>query len=258
MAAVRYEQEGRKARLTIDREAQRNSISAEVLRELAEHLDRAGADPGVGCVLLTGAGERTFCAGADLGMVPQGEGILASNDARRAYGQLLLKLARCPKPSVAVVNGLALAGGVGLVLACDLAVMADDAALGLPEIDRGLFPFQVMGLLSRHVGRKRALELALTGQRIPAKQAEAWGLVNRAVPRAELWGAANALADALAAKSSAVMALGRRAFYAAEPLAPEPAMEHLAGQLSLNALMEDAAEGVTAFFEKREPVWKNK
>ncbi len=174
------------------------------------------------------------------------------------YGTLLERLSQCRKPHViARVNGHALAGGLGLVLACDLAVAADTAGFGTPEIDRGLFPMMMMALLQRHVGRKRALELMLLGERLDAKRALEWGLVNQVVPVAELDAATATLAGKLAGKSRAVLALGRRAFFTAEDLPLAQAIETLANHLSLNVLAEDAAEGVTAFLEKRQPQWKD-
>lgn len=186
------------------------------------------------------------------------DGFLSGHEGRRAYGKLLERLQNFPKPTLARVNGHALAGGFGLVLACDLAVMAEEAELGTPEIDVGLFPMMMMALLQRHVGRKRALELVLTGARMPAREAQGLGLVNRVVPRAALDVAVNALADVLAKKSQAILALGRRAFFTAEDLPLPQAFEFLASQLSLNVLADDAAEGVTAFLEKRPPRWNDR
>jgi len=130
--------------------------------------------------------------------------------------------------------------------------------LGTPEIDVGLFPMMLMALLQRHLGRKRALELVLTGERLSAFKALELGLLNRAVPRAELEGATFALAQTLCGKSQATLALGRRAFYTAEDLPLAQALEYLAAQLSLNVTLEDAAEGVTAFLEKRKPQWRDR
>lgn len=255
---VQYQGEGGKAVLTIDREKARNALSPQVLSELGEGLDRAEADPAVRVVILTGAGGKIFSAGGDLGgMVSEG-GFLGGHEGRRRYGQLLLRLQSLGKPTVARVNGHALAGGFGLLLACDVAVAADHAELGTPEIDVGLFPMMVMALLQRHVGRKRALELVMTGDRLGASQALSWGLLNRVVPAAELDSAVAALADKLAGKSQAVLALGRRAFLTAEDLPLPQAVEFLAGQLSLNVCAEDAAEGVTAFMEKRKPRWNDR
>lgn len=254
---VRYEVDGGAARLTIDREAARNALSSEVIAGLREGLERAGKDPAVRVVVLTGAGERVFCAGGDLGSMG-GEGFLSTHESRRAYGELLLALQRVPRPTVARINGHALAGGLGLVLACDLAVAVDSAGLGTPEIDRGLFPMMMMALLQRHLGRKRALELVLSGDRLTAAQALEWGLLNRVVPRTQLDAATAELAQKLAGKSRAILALGRRSFFTAEDLPLEQAFEFLAGQLSLNVLAEDAAEGVSAFLEKRPPRWNDR
>lgn len=255
---VTYEVQGAKALLTINREKARNALSPQVISELTEHLAAAEADPAVRVVVLTGAGQKAFSAGGDLGGMAGEEGFLSTHDARRRYGQLLLRLSRFPRPTVARVNGHALAGGFGLMLACDLAVMAEEARAGLPEIDVGLFPMMVMALLQRHVGRKTALELCMTGDKLSAREAKALGLVSRVVPFAELDGTVNALTEKLAGKSRAVLTLGKRAFHTAEDLPVDQAIELLASQLSLNVLADDAAEGVTAFLEKRKPSWKDR
>jgi enoyl-CoA hydratase len=255
--SIRYEVQGSTARLTIDRPAARNSLSASAVRELLEALQRAQDDAAVRAIVLTGAGEKSFCSGGDLGGL-DGEGFLAQHESRRAYGAALQRLQSVNKPTVARVNGHALAGGLGLVLACDLAVAAEDVQLGTPEIDRGLFPMMMLALLQRHLGRKPALELLLLGERLEARRGLALGLLNRVVPRDQLDAVTAELADKLAAKSQAVLALGRRAFFGAEDLPLAPAVELLASQLSLNVLLEDAAEGVTAFLEKRPPDWKDR
>lgn len=257
-AVVRYQAEGGQALLTIDRPKARNALSPEVLNGLMAALDRAEADPAARVVVLTGAGEKVFCAGGDLGQMGGEGGFLATHDGRRAYGRLLLRLQDIRKPTVARVNGHALAGGLGLVLACDLAVAAEHAEVGTPEIDVGLFPMMMMALLQRHLGRKRALEMVLTGERLPAREALSLGMLNRVVPAAELDATVGALAGKLAGKSQAVLALGRRAFFTAEDLPLPAALEYLASQLSLNVLTEDAAEGVTAFIQKRPPKWNDR
>jgi len=254
---VRTQVEDGQALLTIDRPAARNALSPEVVGALRSALARVEADPGVRVVVLTGAGDRVFCAGGDLGAMPEG-GVLAGHGLRRAYGALLEAIAGSPLPVVARVNGHALGGGLGLVLACDLAVAVDSAELGTPEIDVGLFPMMVLAWLQRHVGRKRALSLLLTGDRLDAHEALRWGLLNHVVPRAELDAATRALAGRLAGKSKAVLALGKSSFRTAEDLAMPEAMEFLAGQLSLNLGVEDAAEGITAFLERRPPAWKDR
>ena len=250
---VRYEVTAGIARLTIDREVARNALSPGVIEGLVSSLKRAEADPAVRCLVLTGAGERVFCAGGDLGGMA--DGFLDGHDGRRAYGQLLLGFQQLKKPTVARINGHALAGGLGLVLACDLAVTTDAAGFGLPEIDRGLFPMMVLAFLQRHVGRKRALELLLTGERLTAARALDWGLVNQVVAQSELDTATEALATKLGGKSLAILALGRRSFFTAEDLPLAQSLEYLAAQLSLNVLTDDAAEGVTAFLQKRPAKW---
>jgi enoyl-CoA hydratase/carnithine racemase len=249
--------EGGKAILTIDREGARNALSSQVLRELSEGLDAAEADGSVRVVVVTGAGNQVFSAGGDLAGAEQSDPLQA-HEARRAYGGLIEKLGRCSRPSIARINGHALGGGLGLALACDLAVAAEGAQLGTPEIDVGLFPMMVMALLHRHLGRKRALELVMTGERLSAPDGLALGLVNRVVPFAQLDEAVNALASKLAGKSQATLRLGRRAFFASEDMPFGAALEFLAGQLSINASLEDAAEGVAAFLGKRKPSWSDR
>jgi len=208
-------------------------------------------------VVVTGAGDRVFSAGGDLG-ASIAEGTLAGHALRREYGALLEALAGSPLPTVARVNGHALGGGLGLVLACDLAVAVDSAELGTPEIDVGLFPMMVLAWLQRHVGRKRALELLLTGDRLKADEALRWGLVNRVVPRGELDASTRALVARVAGKSRAVLALGKSSFRTADDLALPEAMDFLAGQLTLNLGTEDAAEGISAFLQRRPPRWKDR
>jgi enoyl-CoA hydratase/carnithine racemase len=252
---VRRERRGAALWLTIDRPAERNSLTPEVLAGLADGLAAAEADKDTRVVVLTGAGDKAFCAGGNL----QGGGgqFLGGHEGRRAYGQLLLRFQQCARPTVACVNGWALAGGLGLAIACDLVVAAEEAGFGLPEIDVGLFPYQVLGVLQRHVGRKVAVDLAFTGRKLTAREALGLGLVSRVVPRAELAAATDALAEELAGKSAAVLALGKRALHVAEDLPLPAALEYLASQLSLNAGLEDAAEGMAAFREKRKPAWKH-
>jgi enoyl-CoA hydratase len=254
---VRSQVEDGQALLTIDRPGARNALSPEVVQALRAALARAEADPAVRVVVLTGAGDRAFSAGGDLGALPEA-GFLAGHALRREYATLLEALSGSPLPIVARVNGHALGGGLGLVLACDLAVAVDSAELGTPEIDVGLFPMMVLAWLQRHVGRKRARELVLTGDRLKAEDALRWGLVNRVVPRGELDAATRELASRVAGKSRAILALGKSSFRAAEDMSLSQAMDFLAGQLSLNLGTEDAAEGITAFLERRPPRWKDR
>ena len=254
---VTFEVQGSAARLTINREAARNALSAGVIAGLMQGLDQAEADAAVRVVVLTGAGSRAFCAGGDLGGM-QSDGFLSGHDGRRGYGGLLLRLQACTKPTIARLNGHAMAGGVGLVLASDFAIADSEAQIGLPEIDRGLFPMMVLALLQRHVGRKRALELLLTGEKVSGARAAELGLINKVAAPGALDTEVSSLADKLAAKSQAILKLGKRAFFTAEDLPLAQAVELLAANLSLNVLAEDAAEGVTSFLEKRKPNWKDR
>jgi enoyl-CoA hydratase/carnithine racemase len=164
----------------------------------------------------------------------------------------------CPVPVVASVQGLCLAGGVGLVLGCDVVVAADSAAFGLPEVDLGLWPFMVSALLGRHTSPKRAMELMLSARRVPAAEALDLGLVSRVVPAADLQAETQALVDALAAKPPLAVRLGKAAFTAAMESTLAPALEAMQAQLSLLTTTEDAAEGVGAFLAKRSPQWKGR
>jgi enoyl-CoA hydratase len=254
---VRFSLEDGQALLTIHRPETRNALSAEVVAALSAGLRRAETDSAARVVVLTGAGTRAFSAGGDLGGMGQ-DGFLAGHEGRRAYGLLLEQLAGLAKPTVAKLNGHALGGGLGLVCACDLAVAAEHAEVGTPEVDVGLFPMMVLAWLQRHLGRKRALELMLTGTRLKASEALAWGLLNRVVPAERLDATTLELVQKLAAKSQAVLALGKRAFRRAEGLPLEAATELLAAELSLNLATEDAQEGVLAFLAKRSPEWKDR
>ena len=144
------------------------------------------------------------------------------------------------------------------MLACDLAIATDDASFGTPEIKVGLFPYMIMALIFRHVGRKRGLEMVLTGDRLPASEAAEIGLINRAVPRAQLDGEVAALAAKISAKSPAILRLGKQAFHTMADMPMDEALEYLRGMLLVNTLTEDAAEGIMAFLSKRDPVWKGR
>jgi enoyl-CoA hydratase/carnithine racemase len=242
---------------TLNRPAQRNALSADLIRRLRAALTDADRDEGAHVVCLTGAGERAFCAGADLGAVAP-DSAAAAHEARRAYAGLLLDLSRMGKPVVACVNGAAVAAGLGIVGACDFAIACDDARFALPEIDVGLFPFIALAALVRIVGRRHALDLALTGRRVDAAEALRIGLVNTVVARADLWQQTESLCLTLAAKSPAVLRLGRRAFYAMQELPYEAQLEAAAVHLTFNAGLEDAAEGISAFLGRRQPEWRGR
>jgi enoyl-CoA hydratase/carnithine racemase len=250
--------DGAVAHLTINREARRNALSWDVIALLRELLAEAKADPAVRVVVLTGAGEKAFCAGADLGTMADGASFLDLHDGRGGLASLFQDLWALGKPTIARVRGYALAGGFGLALACDFVVAADDAQFGTPEIDVGLWPYMITVPLVRSMPPKKALELMLTGRRLGAAEAERIGFVNQVVPVAALDDAVDQLASALAAKSPAIVRLGRDSFYAVWDRSAAEALAYLHPMLTLTTLTEDAQEGIAAFAEKRPPVWKGR
>jgi enoyl-CoA hydratase/carnithine racemase len=256
VSEVRYEVRGPAAWLTIDREERRNALSAGVIAGLVEELARAEADQAVRVVVLTGAGDRAFCAGGDIGGFRESAGVAESAPA--AISRIVDALWHHPKPTIARVNGRALGGGFGLVLACDQAVAADDVELGTPEVDIGLWPHVITAVIQRTLPRKVALDLMLTGRRMSVDEAKRWGVVNRVVPRADLDGAVEELVGVLASKSSHVLRLGKRSFAGAEGLPFGRAIDHLKEALAENLGAEDLAEGVSAFLEKRPPRWRDR
>jgi enoyl-CoA hydratase len=255
---VLYESHGSSARLTIDRPERRNALSPAVIDGLVQSLARAAIDPDVRVIVLTGAGERAFCAGADLGGMVQADGRVAEHERRGRMGTLLRSLIGSPKPVIARVNGHALAGGFGMALACDLIVASDAATFGTPEVDVGLWPFMITAVIQRNVPRKLALEMMLTGRRLEAEEAARWGIVNRVVPASELDVAVDALADELASKSPLVVRLGKESFRRAQDMSFDDALSYLNAMLTVGLESEDVVEGVSAFVEKREPNWKGR
>lgn len=250
--------DGGVATITINRPARRNALSWPVIAELREVLAELRDDAGVRVVVLTGAGEQAFCAGADLGGMADGAGFLELHEGRGGLAGLFVDLWSLGKPTIARVRGYALAGGMGLALACDFVVAADDAQFGTPEIDVGLWPYMITVPLVRSMPPKKALELMLTGRRVGADEADRIGFVNRVVPVDQLDAAVAELAGALAAKSPAIVKLGRDSFYEVWDRAAADALAYLHPMLTVTTLTEDAREGLAAFAEKRPPQWKGR
>jgi enoyl-CoA hydratase/carnithine racemase len=255
---VRYEVEGPIARLTIDRPERRNAMSYGVMQGLRDGVAAARADDAVRVLVLTGAGDRAFCAGADLGGIAENAGAAAAHDGRGLLAALFRDLWSLGKPTIARVRGYALAGGFGLACACDLVIAADDAIFGTPEIDVGLWPYMITVPLLRSMPPKTALELMMTGRRVDAAEALRIGFVNRVAPVDQLDAAVDELASTLAAKSPVIMRWGRDTFYRVLDLDADDALALLQTMLTVTTLTDDAAEGVAAFAEKRRPDWKGR
>ncbi len=254
--AVLYEVRGPVARLTLNRPARRNALDRPTLDLLRAGLDRAEADR-VRVVCLTGAGDRVFCAGADLGD-PAGFARGPDPEGPRAFAALLKRLWSYPLPLVARLNGHCLGGGVGLALACDLAVARDDIEVGTPEVRVGLFPMMIAPLILRKASRAKAVEMILTGGRVPAREAEAMGLVTRAVPAAELDAVVERAVAGLVAAAPLALRLGREALREVEAMPVEAAVDVLCDRLVALLATEDAAEGMRAFLERRAPQWRER
>jgi enoyl-CoA hydratase/carnithine racemase len=246
------------ATLTLNRPDARNAMSPTLVRELGEALARLDADPDARVVVLRGAGERAFCAGADLKGMFRVTSILEARERYAGVAGILEGIPRMRTPVIARVHGYALAGGCGLAAACDLVIASDDAVFGLPEISLGLLPLMVLAPILRAASPKRVLELVLTGRELPAAEALEIGLVTRVVPRAELDDAVGRTARTLAGLSSATLALGKEAFYRALELTHAEALAQLRDLLTIVARSDDAQEGIAAFLEKRPPRWQGR
>src|SRR4051794_1534123 len=255
---VLYEITAGVARVTINRPERRNAMSFDVMQGLRAAFARARDDDAVRVVVLTGAGEKAFCAGADLGSGGIADGAASAHDGRGLLADLFRDMWQLGKPVVARVRGYALAGGFGLACACDLIVASDDAVFGTPEINVGLWPYMITVPLLRSMPPKTALDLMMTGRRVTAREGVDIGFVQRLVPVAELDATVDALASELASKSPIIMRWGRESFYRVLEMDADAALSYLQGMLTITSQTEDAAEGVAAFAEKRAPQWKGR
>jgi enoyl-CoA hydratase/carnithine racemase len=255
---VLYAVDAAVATLTINNPSKRNALAWDTLSELRDALARAKADRDVHVVVITGAGEQAFSAGADLSGVATGPGVLDLHESRGHLVGLMKDLWELGKPTIAKVRGYCLAGGFGVALSCDLLLASSDAIFGTPEINVGIWPMMITVPLVRSLPPKKALELMMTGRRVDAEEGERLGFVSRVVARADLDDAVAELAGELAAKSPAAMQLGRSAFYEVLDLASGPALALLQASLAVVTNTDDAAEGIRAFQEKRKPVWSGR
>lgn len=253
---VEYEVESGVATLTINDPERRNPMSTETMAGLARHMHDAVSDPNVRVVVFTGAGDKAFSAGGDLsgGFVDDPVGL---HRRRGLLADLFRTMWRGGKPTVARVNGHALAGGFGLAVACDITICVDDAKLGVPEIDVGLWPMMITTALTRCMPEKAALELMMTGRLITPQEALTLGGVSRVVDRDDLDEVVSDTAAMLAGKSQAALMLGRDAFYSVARVDVDTALDRLQGGLTAIAATDDAAEGVRSFLEKRKPEWSD-
>ena len=249
-----YNLEKNVARMTINREAQRNAISLETIELFLKYLDAAEKDQNVRVILITGSGDKAFCSGADLGGTVDGK----IRQGFKSYAKLITRLSGYPKPVVARINGACMAGGMGLMLACDIVVAKNDAKFGTPEVNVGLWPMMIGALIYRNVLRKKAMEMILLGERLTAEQALSMGLITRVVQPEALDAETTRIVDSLAAKSPIGMKIGKEAFYAMADMPFEEAVDFLSGKIAEVAATEDAREGITAFLEKRKPDFKGK
>ncbi|MBV9439998.1 MAG: enoyl-CoA hydratase [Candidatus Eremiobacteraeota bacterium] len=241
--------------VALNRPEKRNALSLEVMEELTAAFEAIGADRAAKVAILRGVG-RVFSSGHDLREMLE----RSVDEYRRTFDvcvRLMETLQRIPQPVIAEVAGIATAAGCQLVATCDLAVAATTASFATPGVKIRLFCTTPMVALTRAIGRKRAMEMLLTGEFVDARTAEAWGLVNRVVPRDELHAAALALAHKVASASAFVVGLGKAAFYAQIDLDQPKAYAYAKEVMSMNALADDAREGMAAFVERRQPAWKS-
>ena len=245
------------ATLTIDDPARRNPLSLESMADLAASGRRAGLDEDVRVIVITGAGEAAFSAGGDLsgGFV---DSPLPDHQSRGVLADLFRAMRSAPKPIVGRINGVALGGGFGVAAACDITIASDNAKFGTPEIDLGLWPMMISTVLLPLVPRKQLLEMMLVGRILDATEARDLGVVTRVVPSEYLDSAVEEVVDQLRSKSPAALALGKSSFYAMEGMDMDTALDYLHIGLTAVSFTEDATEGVAAFLEKRDPIWKGR
>ncbi len=248
--------DGAIAYVTLNRPEKRNALSVELMEELTECLEAIGADERASVVILRGEGSA-FSAGHDIAeMVGQPKEFYENEFA--VCARLMETIISIPQPVIAEVHGVATAAGCQLVATCDLAVASEEARFATPGVKIGLFCSTPMVAVSRKVGRKRAMEMLLTGDFISAEEALTAGLINRVVPAAELRSATRALAEKIAAASPLVVGIGKRAFYGQIDLSLRDAYAFASEVMVSNATLEDAQEGMRAFLEKRAPVWRGR
>ncbi len=258
MSVVRLERAGQIATITVNRPGRLNALNAEVIETFDGYLGELAADPGIRVVLVGGAGERAFAAGADIEELRTVRGPAGLDLCQRGQAWLS-RLETLPQPTIAVIDGWALGGGCELALACTLRVASTRARFGVPEVKLGVIPgYGATQRLARIAGEGLAMEMVLTGEPISAARAYEIGLLNRVVPPDKLWETARELAEMLASRAPLAVRYGKRAVHEGLKM---PLEEGLALEATYGAILtttEDKAEGMDAFLAKREPGWKGR
>ena len=254
LQTILVSQEGGTGRITLNRPEKRNALSLELMQELIGSLETLSANPDVRVVVIEGAGVA-YSAGHDLSEMI-GRDLPFYQRLFDVCTELMETIHRVPQPVIAKVHGVATAAGCQLVAACDLAVASDDARFGTPGVKIGLFCSTPMVPVTRAIGRKRALEMLLTGDLIDANTALEWGLVNRVVPPEQLEDAVVALVEKISQSSPLTVGIGKEAFYAQVELDEHGAYDLTKSVMAMNSMAGDAQEGMGAFLEKRQPRWR--
>jgi enoyl-CoA hydratase/carnithine racemase len=257
-ATIRYDVADGVATIGLNQPDTRNALSDALLTDLLAALEAARDDGDVRCVVLTSTHEKVFSSGGNLAGFAAEVPLVHKHFATERFVRIFSLLGELGKPSICAANGHVLAGALGIALACDLIIAREGARFGTPEINVGAFPFMIMALIYRNVPRKKTTELLLLGEQISAEEAERMGIVNRVVAADEFEAAVHEWASKLASKSPVIMKLGKDALFRQQDMAFADALDYLRSQLSLALSTEDIEEGVKAFFEKREPVWKGR
>lgn len=253
---VRIERKDATLTIAIDREARRNALNESVALGIAAGIDQAEADRSIRAIVLTGSGDKAFCAGGDLQPAADGTPFtIDAADPRHYVARLLRRMDACRLPLIARVNGHALAGGFGLVCACDLVVARDDALLGVTEVKVGLFPMMILPYLLRVVPYRTMMELCVTGEPITAAEALSHGFVNYSVPAEELDAKTEWLVERVVTKSPTGIRLGKQALTKIREMSTDSALEYAQFMLANMARTKDAREGFAAFNDKRKPEW---
>jgi enoyl-CoA hydratase/carnithine racemase len=255
---VTYEVADGVATITLDDPDTRNSLSNELLQGAIEAFERARDADDVRCVVLASSHEKVFSSGGNLAGFAGDVPLVHRHFGTSRFVNLFRLIGELGKPTICAARGHVLAGALGVALACDLVVASENATFGTPEINVGVFPFMIMALIYRNVPRKKTNELLLLGERIDAREAERVGIVNRVVGADEFDAAVAGWAAKLAAKSPVLMRMGKDAMFRQQDMAFMEALDFLRAQLTVAMSTEDIQEGVTAFFEKREPQWRGR